>query len=237
MIYIILFLSLLFIGVGFILTEKNAPYLLSGYNMMSKEEQAKFDLKNYIADFKKFHLFLGTSFAIIGLALTYLVGENAGGIFLGVYPIIAYIYFMRQTKSYGSAKFKKLSKVGTVLLIFVLIFVIGLFFLGFKNDPLIIHQDKIQLKGSYGETLHKDDITNIELVEQLPHITMKTNGFALGHINKGYFKIKGGETVKLLLNSDKKPCIKITKKDGKKIFFSSKNKSNQELFELIKLIE
>lgn len=234
MIYIILFLSLLFIGAALILTEKNAPYLLSGYNMMSKEEQAEFDLENYIAYFKKFHWFLGTSFAGIGLALTYFVGGNAGGIFMGIYPIIAYIYFVWQTRNHGGRTFQKLNKVGIGVLIFTLIFVVGLFFLGFKNAPLIIQNDQIQFKGSYGETLHKDDITNIELVEQIPRITMKTNGFALGHINKGYFKIKGGETVKLLLNSDKKPYIKITKKDGKQIFFSSKDQSNQELFETIK---
>ncbi len=234
MIYIILFLSLLFIGVALILTEKNAPYLLSGYNMMSKEEQGKFDLKNYLAYFKKFHWFLGTSFAVIGLVLTYFISENAGGIFLGVYPIIAYIYFAWQTRNYGERTFQKLNKIGLAVLVFTLIFVGALFFLGFKNDPLIIQNDQIQFKGSYGETLHKNDIKNIELTQQLPHITMKTNGFALGHINKGYFKIKGGETVKLLLNSDKKPYIKITKKDGQQIFFSSKDQSNQELFETIK---
>lgn len=235
MIYVILFLSLLFIGTGFILTEKNAPYLLSGYNTMSKEEQAKFDLESYVPHFRKFHLFLGISFGVIGLALHYFIGENASGIFLGIYPILAYIYFIWSTKHYNvSAKSKRKTNIGIAVMIATLFFVIGLMMFGFKNDPLIVHKDKIELKGSYGETLSKEDITDVQLVEKLPKITMRTNGFALGKINKGYFRTKDGETVKLILNSDKKPYIQITKNNGKKIFFSSKDKSNERLFEDIK---
>jgi len=234
MIYVILFLSLLFIGTAFILTEKNAPYLLSGYNTMSKEEQAKFDLESYVPYFRKFHLFLGISFGVIGLALHRFVSENASGIFVGIYPILAYIYFIWKGNRYASGKYKRMTKIGIGVMIATLFFVIGLMMLGFKNDPLIVHKDKIQFKGSYGETLSKEDITDVQLVEKLPKITMRTNGFALGKINKGYFRTKDGETVKLLLNSDRKPYIQITKNNGKKIFFSSKDKSNEQLFEDIK---
>jgi predicted aspartyl protease len=63
----------------------------------------------------------------------------------------------------------------------------------------------------------------------LPKITLKTNGFALGTIKKGYFKIDNGEIVKIILNSDNKPLILFTKTDGKKIYYSAKDKSNKEV--------
>jgi len=132
MIYVILFLSLLFIAVGYILTEQNAPYLLSGYNTMSKEDQAKFDLESYVPRFRKFHLFLGISFGLIGLALHCFIGENASGIFLGIYPILAYIYFIWSTKHYDvSAKSKRKTNIGIGVMIATLFFVIGLIMFGF----------------------------------------------------------------------------------------------------------
>jgi len=47
MIFIIILLSLLFIVIGFIVTENNAKSLLSGYNTMSEEDRKLFDLKSY----------------------------------------------------------------------------------------------------------------------------------------------------------------------------------------------
>ncbi|MFW5761789.1 MAG: hypothetical protein ACOCXH_12495 [Cyclobacteriaceae bacterium] len=64
---------------------------------------------------------------------------------------------------------------------------------------------------------------------QLPKITLKTNGFALGTIRKGYFKTEKEEIVKLILNSDNKPYILVTKFDGRKFYFSSKDQSNEKL--------
>jgi len=63
--------SLILIGIGYLITEKNAPYLLAGYNTMSKEEQDQVDLKPLLAFFKKFHINLGVSQAIIGFALCF----------------------------------------------------------------------------------------------------------------------------------------------------------------------
>lgn len=95
-------MSLLFVAIGFIVTENNAKYLLSGYNMMSEEDRKKVDIQAYIPYFRRFHVFLGLSFLVFGVALNYLVHENAAGIFSVVYPILAYLYFIT-----SSSKFSK----------------------------------------------------------------------------------------------------------------------------------
>ncbi|HBK84391.1 MAG TPA: hypothetical protein DDZ41_12505, partial [Flavobacterium sp.] len=51
MIITITLLSLVFIGIAFLVTENNAKYLLSGFNTMSEDERQKFDIKSYIAYF------------------------------------------------------------------------------------------------------------------------------------------------------------------------------------------
>jgi hypothetical protein len=231
MIYILIGLSLFFVAIGFIVTENNARYLLSGYNTMSEEERKKFDIKPYILYFRNFHIFLGISFLILGTVLIYLISENAGGIFLAVYPIPAYIYFIATSSKYSKGLSRKWNKIGVVILVGTLLFVVGLLGYGFKENKMTFNSESISFDGSYGETLTKSEIQTIELVSQLPEITLKTDGFALGTIKKGYFKTTNGEIVKLILNSDNKPFILLTKTNGKKIYYSAKDKSNQEILD------
>jgi hypothetical protein len=229
MIYATLGTSLLFVAIGFIVDEKNAKYLLSGYNTMNEEDRQKVDMGVYIPYFRHFHIFLGISFLILATALTYLISENAGGIFLAVYPILAYIYFIVTSSKYSKERSAKWNKSGVFILMAALLFVVALLGYGFKENKLTYDSNRIEFNGSYGESLTQSEIRSVELVNQLPEITLKTNGFALGTIKKGYFKIDNGEIVKIILNSDNKPLILFTKTDGKKIYYSAKDKSNKEV--------
>ena len=67
MFYVILGMGLLFFGLGFLVTENNASSLLSGYNTMSKEEQEKFPLTEYLERFKGFHIRFGILFTVLGV--------------------------------------------------------------------------------------------------------------------------------------------------------------------------
>src|SRR5690606_12589644 len=100
MMYTLIGMSLLFIAIGFIVTVNNAKYLLAGYNTMSKAEQDQVDIKTYITYFRKFHLFLGTSFFLIGMLLIYSGFENETSIFIVAYPLLAYIYFIATSTKY-----------------------------------------------------------------------------------------------------------------------------------------
>jgi len=234
MLYIIIGTGLLFITMAFLVTENNSKYLLSGYNTMSEAERTNLDIKSYIPYFKKFHLFLGSSFIVIGLILHYAIGESASGIFIGVYPILAYIYFMKESNKYWKGPSNKWNKIGLYVLVATLILVVGLLAMGFKENHIIIAPESVQFQGSYGETLSASDIESVTLVDHLPNITSKTNGFALGSIRKGYFKTKEGKTVKLILNSESKKYLLLTKTNGEKIYFSAKENTSIELYNELK---
>ena len=234
MLYIIIGTGLLFIAMAFLVTENNSKYLLSGYNTMSEAERTKVDIKSYIPYFKKFHLFLGVSFIAIGLLLHFAIGESASGIFIGVYPILAYIYFMRESNKYWKGSSSKWNKIGLYVLVATLILVVGLLAMGFKENQIVIAPDSVQFQGSYGEILNASEIQSVALVDHLPKITSKTNGFALGSVKKGYFKTKEGEKVKLILNSESKAYLLFTKTNGDKIYFSAKEKPSLDLYNEIK---
>lgn len=224
-------MSLLFIAIGFIVNEHNAKYLLSGYNTMSEEERKKVNIKAYIQYFRKFHLFLGISFFPIGTLLTYFIDENATGVFIGIYPILAYTFFIATSfKYFNSQK----NKIGVFILLGALILIIGFLGRDLQENKMLINSETIEFQGSYGEIVPLKTIKSIELVSDKPKITLRTNGFSLGSVKKGYFKTDKGEIVKLILNGDNKPYILLTKLDGKKIYYSAKEESNEKLFEEIK---
>lgn len=234
MIYFLLGMSLLFVAIGFIVTERNAKYTLSGYNLMSEEARKRIDIKSYLSFFRKFHVFLGVTLLILGAALTYLINENVGLIFLVIYPILAYTYLLIASSKYSKGSSALWNKVVIFIMIGTLLFVVGLLGYGFKENKLVFDAQRIEIKRIYGETLSQNQIESIELVNQLPNITYKTNGFALGSIKKGYFKTENGEMVKLILNSDNKPYILFVKSDGKKIYYSAKKAPNEMIFNQMK---
>ncbi|MFY0601414.1 MAG: DUF3784 domain-containing protein [Cyclobacteriaceae bacterium] len=228
--YAIIGLSTLFVLIGLIITENNAKYLLSGYNMMSEEDREKVDIKSYIPRFKKFHFVLGVSFLFFGLSINYFIGENATGVFMGLYPIAAYIFWIWKNGKYTIGVSNQYKKVIIYFLIILLIFISGLFYVGFDEDRLIINEQGVQLEGIYGETLKPQQIKTIKLTSQLPKIKYKSNGFALGEIKKGYFITSEKTRVKFLLNSLNQPYIQLTRTDGKEIYFSAKNESNKKIY-------
>lgn len=128
----------------------------------------------------------------------------------------------------------KWNKVGVFIVIGTLVFVVGLLAFFFKEDKLTFDNKKIVIEGSYGEALTAAEIESVQLVYDFPNIRLKTNGFALGTICKGFFKTDKGEIVKLILNADNKPYILFTKTNGEKIYFSAQETPNQDILDDIK---
>jgi hypothetical protein len=99
---VLVVLSIIFISIGFILTENNPKYYLTGYWNLSEQDREKVDLKNFLIFFKRFHIILGLSIFTIGLILFFFVSKKSAGVFITVFPIIGYLYFY-----FGQRKFWK----------------------------------------------------------------------------------------------------------------------------------
>lgn len=228
-----LFFSLIFLIIAFSINQINAPYFLSGYNTLSAEEKNKFNLVGFLKFFKKFHLFLSISLVIIGLLNFLFLKHPFYLMLLVLYPLIAYLFFI-----YKSSKFySKNHGIWPIILISVVILVISISF-GFavKNNELLIENQSIEISGIYGETIAFENIQKIELDVPIPDISYKTNAFALGNnFSKGYFKTTNGTIIKLILNGTDKNVVKITKKSGDVIFYSSEDKLLDKDLEKLKL--
>lgn len=226
-------ISVIFIGIGFLVTESNAKYLLAGYNTMSDIERQNFDIKSYIPFFRKFNIFLGVSLFIITLVLYYFVDPDWSGIFMILYPILAYGYFTWASKRFMNLQDKKLKRkriIAIGVLVAVLLGVSGMLIYSLQDNTIIVHRETIEIKGEYGMTIDVDNIQTITLVDAIPPLALKLNGFAMANVKKGYFKTKSGQKIKLLLNNSTPPYVCIELKDGFHIYYSSKKESNQIVF-------
>jgi Domain of unknown function (DUF3784) len=136
MIYGIIGMAILFFSLGYFVTIDNAKYILAGYNTMTDDERKKVDIQAYIPYFKKFHIFLGLSFLIIGVSLIYLMSENVAGIFMGIYPILAYMYFILSARKYTTGISKIWNYVAIWVLIIVLLFLLVLIKLAMDSGKI-----------------------------------------------------------------------------------------------------
>lgn len=223
-------LSLFYILIGRILTINNAPYLLSGYNMLPPDEQKKVDLTAYVPFWRKFHLWLGLGHFFVGSMLFHLWSEDAAGLFLGICPLLAYLWFMGRSRRFMAGVQDKQMRIARYVLIACAIFVAALMFVGHGSIPFKIQADALRIGGIYGETLPRSSLRSVQLVDTLPHIKWKTNGFATGSAKKGYFRTRDGHTVKLMLNRSEAPYLLLTRIDGQQIYYACESHNNRLLW-------
>ena len=137
-------------------------------------------------------------------------------------------------RNYSTNQSSKWYKWSVFALIAVLIGISALFYAGFKESKIAIDKQKIEINGMYGKTIKAAEISSIQLLENLPKIKYRSNGFSLGTIKKGYFKTSEGEKVLLLLNANQQPLILIERKAKPKLYYSAREESNQVIFENLK---
>ena len=228
--YILSGLSLFYILIGRILTIQNAPYLLSGYNTLPADEQKKVDLAAYVPFWRRFHLWLGLGHFILGSLLYHLWSEDAAGVFLGICPLLAYLWFMGRSRRFMAGVQESQMRIARYVLIACTVLVAGLMFVGHGSIPFEVQVDALRIGGIYGETLSRSSISSVQLVDTLPPIKWKTNGFATGSAQKGYFRTRDGRTIKLMLYRGNAPYLLVTRSDGRQIYYACESHNNRMLW-------
>ena len=102
---VLLITSLSYIGIAFLVNEKNAKYLLSGYNTMNKQQKDKFDLKSYLIYFRKFWINIGVSSSIVTCLTFLLFSEIIMVIAHALVVIIPLPYFIYKSNKDFNSKY------------------------------------------------------------------------------------------------------------------------------------
>ncbi|MGQ1929625.1 hypothetical protein [Ornithobacterium rhinotracheale] len=235
--FIAIVYSILFVIFGLYINEKRVQFLFlcRGFNDYSDD---KFNVSGFSSYLKKLNIFLGISMPLLFFAIYHWYEVAYAYLSLLIYPIFVYIFLMIKQSSFYYVKPKKYEKENWIYAPYIGIFsIVGVFILlyvGTRNSELEVENDKIKITGIYETEINKSEIQSISLVNQLPELN-KTEGFITRDIVKGYFKTEKGESVVVLINQeDNLPYILITTKNGQKIYFSSGDKSNLEMYKILK---
>lgn len=95
-------------------------------------------------------------------------------------------------------------------------------YLGFQEAELTLKENSLEISGVYGEEWWYEDITQIELLEEMPEVLLRTNGYGMQSISKGHFKVKDYGSSLLFIYKGHSPYLLIKTKDDT-IFINAKD--------------
>lgn len=220
-VYVIAFTVLLLAGLATIIRFFGGEMLISGYNTSSLEERA------YMKE-KGIGKFVGNY--MYGLAAIILAGfllKKAGVPYaqdiswvLFVVVIVVMLIRVRRFNPPGPPSQQRRRTQRLALIITAVVAVIVAW--NALPSGIELQSDQAEISGAYGTSFKYAEINQVQLLEELPEISLRTNGISLGPINKGHFKLEDGSSVMLFLRNTKPPFIHITfNSDRKPIIINS----------------
>lgn len=235
MVAVLSILSGVFLFIGLVINERNAPYLLSGYNTLSDKEKAQFELIPFLHFFKQSHLFLAISTFFVGLYLYWKFPGDAPFYWLVFYPLFFYMYILWVgQKFYSKGKQKPLAYyIGMVVLILTVLGIGGGMYYANQPNTMRIEMDRIDISGVYGGTLIRSKTRTI-LVDSLPQLRRRVNGIATHQLKKGYFLTATRKKIKLLKDGEQGSFILFQQQGDAPLYYFIPENIEREVIQSLK---
>ncbi len=186
----------------------------------AKEEKYTVDGKNIkasnIISICSLFTFIICTFAIIlGSDLFYILGACLPAIIMALF--LTYLY--------------RPKKEMNVPLIVTMVSIISIFVLVLSLIPIYMNRQTsididshdISISGLYGEVVNRSSIISITLVNDIPDIDYRVNGYSFKDDNLGKFKTVDGKIVILYSHSFDAPYIKISRQHEPDIYINTSN--------------
>lgn len=209
-------------GLTYLIVKKKEYSLISGFSNRPKEEQETL-IKNGFID--AMGRFLTISFYLF--AVTFVAGllpipyafEVGMTIFI-VYLLGGLVWMQKYEVPH---KRKKMYWTTGILAFITLGIVGGLTVASMLENEVTIEQHQLKISGMYGDEWPIEDVKSVKLLDELPEVIVKTNGFATEGQLKGRFRLEEpygsgqlfvkGKTGPFLYISTKKECIILNRAD------------------------
>ena len=210
----------LFSLIGWAIKSKKQYGLLSGFNTRSEEEQKELIERGYPQKTGSLLIYTAIGmlllFPLIFTSYPYVIEVQYG--FMTIFLLGGFIYLSRFEVP---AKRKKSLWLGSIFSIIIVGFIMVLFYIGYQPNELVIKADTFEIKGMYGNEWSFEDIERVEILNEMPQVNYKQNGFGMGDISKGHFRVETyGNS--LLFIRHKSPYLLIVLKE-KPIFINGEN--------------
>lgn len=223
---LIIIFGLLFIFIGSII--KISPNLVSGYNTMSEKEKENVEIDKLAGLYQIGFIAIG----LITIGCYYLfmwlklVDIAQSMIIVPILVGILILLIMGRKYDHNKSKLKSNIAIAVIAISNLLIFTLIPY--SYMPTEIDVKSDGVSFSGVYSTIIAAKDIADVELLDSIPAITMKVNGFGFASVRKGYFKVADYGKCRLFMNGYAKPFLVITTKDGKRTIFCNPNKGVAE---------
>lgn len=204
-----IFLILMFFFFSFLILIRKSYKLISGFHSSTPEEQQNMINAGYPQAVGKMMLHVGIILTL-GFLLQLLHVPYA---IEGSYVVMLIVLFVESFLMTKKSK-KKSQKINKTVLVISLILVIVVFAVPFMPNTLEIKENSFEVTGLYGEEWAFSEIEDISLYDQLPDITLRTNGISLFGKRIGNYRVEELGSGKLFVHSDDGPFIVVRTKES-----------------------
>lgn len=219
--FIQLLVVLIFLLIGWAIVKKEAYGLISSFRSRPKEEQEELIQNGYPQKTGK--LLIGTAIILLMmLPLLFTSFPYAIEAQIGVMVFLLLGGFIYLSKYEVPKKRKKSYIISTSIAVVTFGFLFVVSYLGFQEAELTLKENSLEISGVYGEEWWYEDITQIELLEEMPEVLLRTNGYGMQSISKGHFKVKDYGSSLLFIYKGHSPYLLIKTKDDT-IFINAKD--------------
>lgn len=184
-----LFIIILFFLLGWAIRYKKIYWLLSGFDGRPEEEKRQL-IENGLPQKTGGMMIAVAAGMLILLPLSWTSFQHSMEVqfgFMIFFLMGGLIYLSRYEVPH---KRKRSYMINSALALVVIGFITCLLFLGYQGYELVIKEETFEITGMYGREWKIDDITTFELMEKMPQVTWKQNGFGMTNMAKGYFTVK-----------------------------------------------
>lgn len=219
--FIQLMVVLIFLLIGWGIVKKEAYGLISSFRSRPKEVQEELIQNGYPQRTGK--LLIGTALTLLVLLpLLFTPFPYAMEVQIGVMVVLLLGGFIYLSKYEIPKKRKKSYIISTSVAVVTFGFLFAIFYLGFQEAELAVKEETFEISGVYGDHWDYENITQVELLEEMPEVLIRTNGYGMQTLSKGHFKVKGYGSSLLFIYKGHSPYLYIKTKDDN-IFINSKD--------------
>jgi hypothetical protein len=176
-------------GLTYLIVKKKEYSLISGFNNRPKEEQDYLIEKGYITTLGKiftysfYLLLLATLLSILRIPYG---AEFGFGLFI-VFLLSGLIYLQRFEVPHKRKRY--LWIMGSISIVTVGV-IVGALYTGSTENEVKVEANHLIVSGMYGVEWPIEEINNVELLEELPEVIMRENGFSSENVRKGKFRLE-----------------------------------------------
>lgn len=222
-------------GITYLIVKKKEYSLISGFLNRPKEEQEYLIKNGYMEAMGRFFKITFYLFALaflLGL-LPIPYGFEVG---ITIFLLVLLVGMVWLQKYELPKKRKKMYWVTSSISIALFAFISGITIYGFSGNKVMIHNGTFEVSGMYGIEWKIADIESVELLDELPKVITKSNGFATSELLKGRFRLEDPYAGGLLFIKEKKaPYLYITTNSDYLILNRDDPKETLQLYKELKL--